>query len=498
MSEKIRIGLIVNAGKLQFWQYKIIQRLLKLDFVEINLIINVNDDAISQKENRYSAFYQLHHKLDKTLYSKDLNYDSFIDVQKLLNNPLTLEYRQAGEDQDVKQATKSGIKDSNLDLLLNFGLKDPVNYSFDRPRYGIFSISIGNNLHNKTIPPAYWEVMKQMPELILYITVVRNNTRPEAILNKAYIPTLSSSIRRNLNQAYGVAALLIPRIVKGLYQNGLPYLDKLIDQFGFDLQIIDSRYVQSPGPYRILLNLMTSVLHFFLNKIFYLDRDKWFLLYQIKKTNDLFPAIAGNFKVLKPKGGKFWADPFVICRDGINNLFIEEYLYNKKKAHISLIKLSDTGQLISCEKIIERPYHLSYPFIFTHRDKYYMIPESKEGNAIQLFVSTDFPAKWEFVMNIMENVAAADSTLFLSNNKWWLFTSIDEMNDPEIAYHELFLYYSDDFMSGKWSSHPLNPIVTDIKTSRPAGKIYLQWKTISSVTGLHWYLWKSGKYKPDY
>jgi hypothetical protein len=116
---------------------------------------------------------------------------------------------------------------------------------------------------------------------------------------------------------------------------------------------------------------------------------------------------------------------------------------------------------------------MSYPFIFELNDSYYMIPESKGDRNIQLYRCKNFPDKWEFVMNIMENIYATDTTLFFYNHKWWLFTAVDELKSPSIPFSELFLYFTDDLFSGHWQSHPMNPIVTDIKTSRPAGKIFI-------------------------
>jgi hypothetical protein len=74
----------------------------------------------------------------------------------------------------------------------------------------------------------------------------------------------------------------------------------------------------------------------------------------------------------------------------------------------------------------------------------------------------------------MEDISAVDSTFYFHDNKWWLFTSIDEMEYPGLIYNELFLFYSDDLFSGKWKKHPANPIVTDISTSRCAGRIFNQ------------------------
>jgi len=117
---------------------------------------------------------------------------------------------------------------------------------------------------------------------------------------------------------------------------------------------------------------------------------------------------------------------------------------------------------------------MSYPFIFKVNNIYYMIPETSRNKTIELYKCTDFPYKWEFEMNIMENVSAVDSTLFNYNDRWWLFTAMDQTANISGCSAELFLFYADDIFSGNWKSHRLNPIVSDIRTARPAGRIFLR------------------------
>jgi len=37
---------------------------------------------------------------------------------------------------------------------------------------------------------------------------------------------------------------------------------------------------------------------------------------------------------------------------------------------------------------------------------------------------------------------------------------------------ELFLFYSDNPLTDKWEPHPKNPIISDVRQARPAGKIF--------------------------
>jgi hypothetical protein len=71
----------------------------------------------------------------------------------------------------------------------------------------------------------------------------------------------------------------------------------------------------------------------------------------------------------------------------------------------------------------------------------------------------------------MENVSAVDATVFFYNGKLWMFTNIAEINGSSTS-DELFLFSSSYLFSKNWQPHPLNPIVSDCKTSRPAGKIF--------------------------
>jgi hypothetical protein len=218
---------------------------------------------------------------------------------------------------------------------------------------------------------------------------------------------------------------------------------------------------------------LTIILRLFYNRFFSKRNWNWFLLYRINnRKTDIFPANLNKFESLKPKKDRFWADPFVISRDNKYYLFIEELIFKTNKGHISVIELDERGKLLRNDIIIEKPYHMSYPFVFEWNDTYYLVPETGNNKTIGLYKCTNFPRKWSFVMNLMENVPAKDSTLFYYHDKWWLFTAINEMsNSPN--HDELFLFYSSELLTTKWISHPCNPIISDIKTARPAGKIFI-------------------------
>jgi hypothetical protein len=180
-----------------------------------------------------------------------------------------------------------------------------------------------------------------------------------------------------------------------------------------------------------------------------------------------------DFKKIAPPKDKFWADPHVTQINGTYYIFVEEYSRHKNKGHISVLELDELGNWKAPVKVLEKDYHLSYPFIFEWNDKFYMVPESRANKTIDLYECTEFPYKWIFKQCLMENVSAVDTTLFHYSNKWWLFTAIAE-NEAAAPNVELFLFYTDDIFSGEWTPHPQNPIVSDVKSARPAGSLYIK------------------------
>jgi hypothetical protein len=177
--------------------------------------------------------------------------------------------------------------------------------------------------------------------------------------------------------------------------------------------------------------------------------------------------------VLDPPAHSYWADPFVVRRGDRCWIFFEEYPYATHRGVISCMDIGGPGLRIPnppprARRVLDRPQHLSYPFLFSHRDALYMIPESNRSGTVELWKCTGFPDTWEKQRNMLEGVSAADSSLLHWNGKWWLFTNIDRT-----ALHdhcsELHLFHCEDPVVGAWLPHTRNPVVVDVRRARMAG-----------------------------
>jgi len=202
----------------------------------------------------------------------------------------------------------------------------------------------------------------------------------------------------------------------------------------------------------------------------HLGHNQWFLGYTWADES-IVPSFLGKAGRIVPPGDRLWADPHVISRGSEYFVFVEELLFSEKRGRIAVLIMDRSGMTGGPITVLDQPYHLSYPFVFEHEDVLYMIPETAEHQTIELYRCVEFPAKWEFVRTLMQNVTALDTTLLFHNGRWWLFTSMCETQGASRD-SELYLFSSDDPLSRSWLPHPRNPIVSDARRARPAGRIF--------------------------
>lgn len=215
-----------------------------------------------------------------------------------------------------------------------------------------------------------------------------------------------------------------------------------------------------------LLNRLIRKLDKTLASAFFIDQ--WIIL--TGREMDYRSLRWEAFRPLAPEKDRYWGDPFVVQRDGRYFVFVEEKLYATGRGHIACLELDSGGGLISHQVVLERDHHLSYPFIFERGGELYMVPESAASGTVDLYHCTRFPDSWEFVHSLLRDTYAVDATLLEGDSRTWLFANIKE--DRGSSLNALHLFWADDPLSQTWHPHPANPVVRDIGSARPAGRIF--------------------------
>ena len=174
---------------------------------------------------------------------------------------------------------------------------------------------------------------------------------------------------------------------------------------------------------------------------------------------------------LKVNKNEMWADPFIVFEDGNYYIFFEEMSYKENKGHISVGVLDLEEKKLKGKKIIlNKKYHLSYPFIFKEKDKWYMIPESSANKTIDLYEAVEFPYIWKFNKTLLKDIDASDTTILKRDDIWYLFTS---ESVPGITQNdELSIFKSENFFEKDFKKISKIPILSDARCARMGGDFF--------------------------
>ena len=469
-NRRLYLGLMLDSLNVPAWEYCTIQRIIQENSGEFVLVIlNAGHNESFEKD---STIYSIFNKIDEKLFTKEPSPFALKSVLELLPGVPVIRVIpvQGATVLFLSESDLEIIRTYKLDILIKFGFECLQLEDLNASKYGTWFYYHGDDRIMKGGPPGFWEVVDHWRETGSALLASGGELFSRRVLYRSYFLTYPLSPARHRSYYFWATTSFLPRQIFCLQRFGEEFFFQETEQFN-TAPLREFKGYITPSNFQALksiLKITRRLLKEFTQRLF--TKDHWYLMFSF--TED----VSGNlseFNKIMPSKDRFWADPHLIGVDGKNYIFIEEFLHAKNRGHISVIELDETGNWKDPVKILEKNYHLSYPFIFRWNDKFYMVPESRANMTIDLYECTDFPYQWKFKQCIMENISAVDTTIIHYAGKWWLFTAIAE-NEAAAPNVELFLFYSNDIFSRKWIAHPKNPIVSDIKSARPAGSMFVK------------------------
>ena len=154
---------------------------------------------------------------------------------------------------------------------------------------------------------------------------------------------------------------------------------------------------------------------------------------------------------------RYFADPFLVARGERRHLFFEDFDHAANRGRISALAIEGEGP--GLEKgppvpVLERRFHLSYPFLFEHEGELFMIPESHQNRTVDIYHCERFPDRFRLRRRVLWDIDAADSTLLVDQGMYWLFTSVRDAASR--SGRSLAIFYADDLFEGDFHPHPVN------------------------------------------
>ncbi|MEM8943492.1 MAG: hypothetical protein AAGC91_15175, partial [Pseudomonadota bacterium] len=373
------------------------------------------------------------------------------------------------DSQSLTDPDLTAIDRSKPDVLLHLGTRRLSGAVLDLARFGCWQYHLADSGVNRGGPPGYWETMESWPATGSELHVLAERLDRVRVLCRSWSCTNVRSLNGNNNSRLWTASSFVPRALRRIARdrrdgkNGSSVFESTCAA-----EMSSTRVYNEPGIPDLVAGLCRKTVQKLTDYVRYrLYENQWILMYGTGSSLDFEPA---SFQSIIPPKDRFWADPFVFSRRGKDYVFFEELVYREGTGHISVAEIDQAGMRSQPVTILSEPHHLSYPFLFEHAGELYMLAEAIEKRVVPLYRCEHFPEKWVLERNLLEDLSAVDPTLFFHRGLWYLFVNVAE-NPGSSEWDELFLYVSDDPIRGNWAPHPCNPVVSDVRLARPAGRI---------------------------
>jgi hypothetical protein len=199
-------------------------------------------------------------------------------------------------------------------------------------------------------------------------------------------------------------------------------------------------------------------------------KREWFVAWRDRPstfTANRESFMSEGFKDYVGRSGFGYADPFPFEKGERQFIFMEEI---SPTGHGRLVVSEIVAGRMSKAPtvIVEKPYHMSYPFVFDSEGEIYIIPETCQNCTVELYRAVRFPDEWTLQRVLVSGLRFVDTTPFFYEGLWYFFVTTA---DYESVARESHLYYSDR-LEGAWTSHPANPISSDVRRMRSAGRLF--------------------------
>jgi len=468
--QKISVGLLLDSFEIPAWQYHLIEQLLASPYASIKVVILSDPESVGKRATEPCPFlYRIFERHDKRQRRTTADACVHADVSGLLKGVDSIGLPPDGS--ELGPLTLRDIGAYKLEAIVALGRLQAVDVLCRLAKYGVWFLSDDAGQLSSERGPSigFWEVVGRRAHVRSALIIRQAGAGMDMVAYESYSGIHHTSHARTRDEHLWKVLFFVPRVLRRFHEDGMQFLHGLA---------AGSRHTalkESTGKKRLtngklLLPLMSYLfwrLQLKLRRKLYIER--WILMFSLAGRSSQ-PA---QFSKLLPSKERFWADPHIVRRNGDFYIFLEDASAASGRGHISVMHMNVNGGHSQPKVVLERPYHLSYPFILGWGSELFLIPESAENGTVELYRCKVFPYEWEFKHNLMENVAAYDATLFEHNGLWWMFANI-KAHPSASSWDELCLFYANIPTSKHWRSHPMNPIVSDVRLARPAGKIFVE------------------------
>ena len=446
---KLRVGLFADRGTQPRWLANAFARVACSECAEIAVV--AHGDA---PPARMPWLWRAYGALDASIFGSDSDPSQELELAAQVPHGRTLPMPSRTSPSDG-EAWRQEVARLDLDVAFALGNVDDESLN-GLARFGVWRFSFGEPPANGCAAPGFREAVEGATLTSSGLTIRLGEGEGMRAAFQSWSRTYAYSAARNRDVLLRKTASFALRALRELHRSGTAWLRRCT-RIPDPARSCAGRAEPAAAPaLRDLAGLGGRLLRRSLQRM--LCVEQWMIGYRFG-AHGAQDADFTQFRRLAPPSDRLWADPFPLYAGGAHYIFFEELPFAAGKAHISMVSVDREGNVSPPVRVLERDCHLSYPFLVVHRGVLYMIPESA-GNLER---------------TLLQGFACFDATVHRERNRWWMFANVAE--DGAHPDDELHLFHADDLL-GEWRAHPRNPVKSDVRCARPAGRLYREGETL--------------------
>ncbi|HLX24510.1 MAG TPA: hypothetical protein VKR38_14280 [Usitatibacter sp.] len=450
--EKLRIGVVADSALQPGWIVEALAKVASSGFAELAILsCESRRPARAPVERKPSSIpailWSSYEGLDRAAFGGGARWSRPMDIARLVA--------------PARRGPISSYEGDALDVI--FAIGDVDDSSLDgKARNGVWRYCFGEGHGTREASAGVREVIDGAPVTASGIRV-RLGEGADRIVYQSWSRTVPISVTKSRGNVFAKAAEFPVRALRELHAGGASWLagktipaaapatetsSRALDVVR-DISRMGARVARRAGQKALAV-------------------EQWSLAFRFTPIEPWTGMLDGFFR-LEPPPDRFWADPFPVQRGGKNYIFFEELPFGAGKAHISVVEVDRAGRASPPVRVLERDYHLSYPFLVEDRGDLYMIPETAQNGSVEIYRCVEFPHKWRRERALLEGIRAADATVHREGGRWWMFVNCA----PEaFEIHDELHLFSSESLLGDWRPHRRNPVKSDVRSARPAGQLF--------------------------
>jgi hypothetical protein len=439
-------------------------------------------------ERKHHWLYALYGKVDDALFYRRPDPLELTGIESLVAGcpVLHLTAQSAGARDSLRDDEVAAILRYDLDVALQLGRRIRGR-ALQIAKHGVWACGPGAGDELEARSLGFREMMEGSPVTAATLRLLMPEPEHDRVIGRSFTRTDKRSAKGNRLYCYQRAAALVMRKLHDLHDLGPEALVLTDPREPGQLpthhrpHILPTNRDRShilPTNSEMLVSMARKGGRFVRSRLGRAGTFlQWFVAYRFDdetgSADDVPHPTGGGLRCIMPPDDRFWADPFPVYRGNRYYIFVEQYLYQQRRAHIAVMELGRDGKWTAPVPVLERPYHVSYPFVFEWDGDYFMYPETGANRAVELYRATSFPFEWELEATVLANVSAVDPTLVEIGGRWWMFANVarGDVSDPSCWDDELHLFHAPTPL-GPWTPHRRNPVKTDLWGARPAGRLF--------------------------